>query len=289
MPLVGVRDMLPPRRPDIHPRCPRPALPPRSPRRCASWCGWARRPSSPSCWTSASSTGEGGLAGNTRTASVALADAALHRCVSTASGLLALPWPPVPCSLPCPCSLTPAHSLTHPPRSDPHPGNLLKVTEGPHAGKLALLDFGLVSEGSGLHSRARVACHAFRQLRLRLQGNWWARFTACLPACCALSSAALLTPSGVVLCSLLKIQQVAEIPPADREAMVSATIHLANRGELQPAAQLLHASWRAGGGSWCWLAKIGLLGRHVRGCHPRSCTAALWQPLFAHAETHLCV
>lgn len=50
--------------------------------------------------------------------------------------------------------------------SDPHPGNLLKVTEGPHAGKLALLDFGLV----------------------------------------------------------------AEIPTADREAMVSATIHLANRG-----------------------------------------------------------
>jgi hypothetical protein len=48
---------------------------------------------------------------------------------------------------------------------DPHPGNLLKVTEGPHAGKLALLDFGLV----------------------------------------------------------------AEIPTADREAMVSATIHLANR------------------------------------------------------------
>ncbi|KAJ9519587.1 hypothetical protein QJQ45_000673 [Haematococcus lacustris] len=48
---------------------------------------------------------------------------------------------------------------------DPHPGNLLKVTEGPDSGKLALLDFGLV----------------------------------------------------------------AEIPPADREAMVSATIHLANR------------------------------------------------------------
>ncbi|PSC74696.1 alanine-glyoxylate transaminase [Micractinium conductrix] len=47
---------------------------------------------------------------------------------------------------------------------DPHPGNLLKVTEGPHAGKLALIDFGLV----------------------------------------------------------------AEIPAADREAMVSATIHLAN-------------------------------------------------------------
>ncbi|GFR44520.1 hypothetical protein Agub_g5787, partial [Astrephomene gubernaculifera] len=48
---------------------------------------------------------------------------------------------------------------------DPHPGNLLKVTEGPHTGKLALLDFGLV----------------------------------------------------------------AEIPPEDRQAMVSATIHLANR------------------------------------------------------------
>ncbi|KAG2496070.1 hypothetical protein HYH03_005989 [Edaphochlamys debaryana] len=48
---------------------------------------------------------------------------------------------------------------------DPHPGNLLKVTEGPHAGKLALLDFGLV----------------------------------------------------------------AEIPSADRQAMVAATIHLANR------------------------------------------------------------
>jgi len=48
---------------------------------------------------------------------------------------------------------------------DPHPGNLLKVTEGPDAGKLALLDFGLV----------------------------------------------------------------AEIPSEDREAMVSATIHLANR------------------------------------------------------------
>ena len=29
---------------------------------------------------------------------------------------------------------------------DPHPGNLLKVTEGPHTGKLALLDFGLVAE-----------------------------------------------------------------------------------------------------------------------------------------------
>ncbi|MEW5317369.1 MAG: hypothetical protein WDW38_008671 [Sanguina aurantia] len=29
---------------------------------------------------------------------------------------------------------------------DPHPGNLLKVTEGPNAGKLALLDFGLVAE-----------------------------------------------------------------------------------------------------------------------------------------------
>ena len=48
---------------------------------------------------------------------------------------------------------------------DPHPGNLLKVTEGPNAGKLVLLDFGLV----------------------------------------------------------------AEIPSADREAMVSAVIHLANR------------------------------------------------------------
>ena len=48
---------------------------------------------------------------------------------------------------------------------DPHPGNLLKVTEGPDAGKLALLDFGLV----------------------------------------------------------------AEIPAPDRAAMVSATIHLANR------------------------------------------------------------
>lgn len=29
---------------------------------------------------------------------------------------------------------------------DPHPGNLLKVTEGPHAGKLCMLDFGLVAE-----------------------------------------------------------------------------------------------------------------------------------------------
>jgi aarF domain-containing kinase len=29
---------------------------------------------------------------------------------------------------------------------DPHPGNLLKVTEGPNAGKLALLDFGLVAQ-----------------------------------------------------------------------------------------------------------------------------------------------
>eukprot|EP00798_Chlamydomonas_sp_ICE-L_P018062 gene18062-24485_t len=48
---------------------------------------------------------------------------------------------------------------------DPHPGNLLKITEGPNAGKLALLDFGLV----------------------------------------------------------------AEIPIADREAMVSAVVHLANR------------------------------------------------------------
>jgi hypothetical protein len=54
------------------------------------------------------------------------------------------------------------------PHTHPHPlkpGNLLKVTEGEHAGKLCLLDFGLV----------------------------------------------------------------AEVPPADREAMVSATIHLANR------------------------------------------------------------
>ena len=41
--------------------------------------------------------------------------------------------PPVPCPRP---------SL----HADPHPGNLLKVTEGPHAGKLALLDFGLVAE-----------------------------------------------------------------------------------------------------------------------------------------------
>ncbi|CAK0781480.1 hypothetical protein CVIRNUC_005384 [Coccomyxa viridis] len=49
--------------------------------------------------------------------------------------------------------------------ADPHPGNLMKVTEGPNAGKLALLDFGLV----------------------------------------------------------------AEVPAADREAMVSATIHLGNR------------------------------------------------------------
>ena len=48
---------------------------------------------------------------------------------------------------------------------DPHPGNLLKVTEGPDAGKLCLLDFGLV----------------------------------------------------------------AEVPPEDRKAMISATIHLANR------------------------------------------------------------
>lgn len=48
---------------------------------------------------------------------------------------------------------------------DPHPGNLLKITEGPDAGKLCLLDFGLV----------------------------------------------------------------AEIPAEDREAMVCATIHLANR------------------------------------------------------------
>ncbi|KAF5837147.1 hypothetical protein DUNSADRAFT_4767 [Dunaliella salina] len=29
---------------------------------------------------------------------------------------------------------------------DPHPGNLLKITEGPNAGKLALIDFGLVAE-----------------------------------------------------------------------------------------------------------------------------------------------
>lgn len=48
---------------------------------------------------------------------------------------------------------------------DPHPGNLLKITEGPDAGKLAVLDWGLV----------------------------------------------------------------AEIPSPDREAMVRATIHLANR------------------------------------------------------------
>lgn len=33
-----------------------------------------------------------------------------------------------------------------PSAGDPHPGNLLRITEGPHAGKLALLDFGLVAE-----------------------------------------------------------------------------------------------------------------------------------------------
>ena len=59
---------------------------------------------------------------------------------------------------------------------DPHPGNLLLVTEGEHAGKLALLDFGLV----------------------------------------------------------------AEIPEGDREAMVSATIHLANKDWC--AACLLHGT-----------------------------------------------
>jgi hypothetical protein len=52
-----------------------------------------------------------------------------------------------------------------PPHPPPPAGNLLKVTEGPSAGKLALLDFGLV----------------------------------------------------------------AEVPAPDREAMISATIHLANR------------------------------------------------------------
>jgi len=64
------------------------------------------------------------------------------------------------------CALPPLlAALTFPPSFPSFPGNLLKVTEGEHAGKLCLLDFGLV----------------------------------------------------------------AEVPPADREAMVSATIHLANR------------------------------------------------------------
>ncbi|GLC69551.1 hypothetical protein PLESTF_000846400 [Pleodorina starrii] len=40
---------------------------------------------------------------------------------------------------------------------DPHPGNLLKVTEGPHAGKLALLDFGLVAEIPQKDRQAMVA------------------------------------------------------------------------------------------------------------------------------------
>lgn len=35
------------------------------------------------------------------------------------------------------------HSTT---AGDPHPGNLLRVTEGPNTGKLAVLDFGLVAE-----------------------------------------------------------------------------------------------------------------------------------------------
>jgi hypothetical protein len=43
-------------------------------------------------------------------------------------------------------SLGPACPSRALPSADPHPGNLLKVTEGPHAGKLALLDFGLVAE-----------------------------------------------------------------------------------------------------------------------------------------------
>lgn len=64
------------------------------------------------------------------------------------------------CALPPPMS-----ALTSPALPFTLAGNLLKVTEGEHAGKLCLLDFGLV----------------------------------------------------------------AEVPPADREAMVSATIHLANR------------------------------------------------------------
>lgn len=40
---------------------------------------------------------------------------------------------------------------------DPHPGNLLKVTEGEHAGKLALLDFGLVAEIPARDREAMVA------------------------------------------------------------------------------------------------------------------------------------
>ena len=64
---------------------------------------------------------------------------------------------------------------------DPHPGNLLKVTEGPDAGKLALLDFGLV----------------------------------------------------------------AEIPPQDRAAMVSATIHLVSLGvgRVQCGVVLRGVAW----------------------------------------------
>jgi predicted unusual protein kinase regulating ubiquinone biosynthesis (AarF/ABC1/UbiB family) len=61
--------------------------------------------------------------------------------------------------------LTPKHHFTGFLHADAHGGNLFKVTEGPNAGQLALLDFGLV----------------------------------------------------------------AEIPTPDREAMVSATIHLANK------------------------------------------------------------
>lgn len=80
-----------------------------------------------------------------------------------ARAILLCTWP-APVRLPIYQSLSVLSPISF--HSDPHPGNLLKVTEGPHAGKLALLDFGLV----------------------------------------------------------------AEIPTADREAMVSATIHLANRG-----------------------------------------------------------
>lgn len=81
------------------------------------------------------------------------------------------PSAPSPSSAPAPhahpaCAPAPrTPALTLPPLLFLLLGNLLKVTEGEHAGKLCLLDFGLV----------------------------------------------------------------AEVPPADREAMVSATIHLANR------------------------------------------------------------
>lgn len=77
---------------------------------------------------------------------------------------------------------------------DPHPGNLLKITAGPEAGKLALLDFGLVAEIPE-HDREAV------------------RFQSSMPV--LMSWCAFLPPH--------------HSPTMHAPQMVAATIHLANR------------------------------------------------------------